>query len=1182
MKSMLSSKIRWLLVVPAIVLLLYIVIYIVFYSAMFSDYVFTKAEASFPGLIISNRQGSFSKGLHFDLRYILDDTELVFEKSKLKITPMCLLKMSFCIESIEINTLRLDLAKSKTETNPSAIVLPEIYLPIKLSIKNFHIRHLQITQDGKDLYSAEQIDVAVDLHGNDLELFKFSSADDFCRWTVSVNITLRQQYPLNAIITCSGKQRFGAVSLVLKGDLNQLTGKAEAVISGELVAGFIENSAKASLVFSLETLNPELLLNAELTIEEPVTLLSGDHSVVLSKSLMKIDGPLLQSVVNIENEFETSLWPGVNEFTAQFKLLDKSLDLMSLQLLLPKGQLNAEGKLTFSDHLRWQGETSWRDIDISQWQSAISGVISGRIINAISYKDEALLAEIKLLNIGGDLMGEALSGSGKLLWQNDELRIDDLAFKQNQNKLMVNGYYSPSNDSDISVELVLPEINQIVPEAQGELRAVINLSGNPDNLFVNAMLDAKSLTYSDLKIAQVQSHLSWYNNPQKDGDFSLSLAGFEKADSMYGNAELRGLGNINQHQFSLALDGREDFKHLAVSFSCGGSFGSRQLASFAQWFGECEQLNAELMLADQTQRWGLQSVINLEVQLQEKTMKISNFCLLQNEEKICNNETIKFSDGDIRALSLSGSELQIDWLKMFLNSETAREIEVMGNWDFTFTGNNLLTLPNVSAKIGSDHIQFAWESQNQTLLNVDFTTIDADWSWQDLEHKINWTLETKDSGSSSGELSLLDKNISGHASLKDFQLAQYSSFVFPNPKDQFAGQVNADVSLSGNLDFPLINGSVSLQGGEFVSTALPIPLSEIEMNLVVENSRATVIGSFQASEGSGQIGGEFNWQKDTWSGELNLKAKDFILQPNANSVVRFSPDLVFNMSPQHLVLSGEVLVPMARIVIKELPEQAVSTSPDTVIVGQEISSNEQTISTALKIVLGDDVRFTGFGLETRLSGDLNIRQEGDGILKGDGVVQLIEGGYKAYGQNLKINTGDLIFINDIENPQIRLEAIRANIGDDIEVGLRASGAASNPKIVLFSRPDMPRQEKFSYLLTGNPPGYDDGSEFDPAQAAAEVALSYALESNAGLSITRRAAETLGVKDLKVATSSGDNGTHLGLSGYLTPNLMVSYGVGVFDAVNTLTLDYRLRKNLTLEAISGESSALDLLWSFERD
>jgi translocation and assembly module TamB len=220
-------------------------------------------------------------------------------------------------------------------------------------------------------------------------------------------------------------------------------------------------------------------------------------------------------------------------------------------------------------------------------------------------------------------------------------------------------------------------------------------------------------------------------------------------------------------------------------------------------------------------------------------------------------------------------------------------------------------------------------------------------------------------------------------------------------------------------------------------------------------------------------------------------------------------------------------------------------------------------------------------LETKLRGSLNVSQSSQGILRGDGTLRLEEGRYKIYGQRLLIRVGDIIFVGDIENPQLRLEAVREQTSSEGTVGLRATGPAQNPTIQLFSDPEMADQLKLRFLLTGS---VEEQSleGIDPEVAAAEAALGFILDSQIGGKLTRRAGSVLGVENLKISALSGDNGTQLGVSGYLTPKLLVRYGVGVFDSINSLTLQYELRKNLYLEAISSDTHAVDLLWIFDLD
>ena len=75
-------------------------------------------------------------------------------------------------------------------------------------------------------------------------------------------------------------------------------------------------------------------------------------------------------------------------------------------------------------------------------------------------------------------------------------------------------------------------------------------------------------------------------------------------------------------------------------------------------------------------------------------------------------------------------------------------------------------------------------------------------------------------------------------------------------------------------------------------------------------------------------------------------------------------------------------------------------------------------------------------------------------------------------------------------------------------------------------------------------------------------------------------ETFGVSDLAVDTQGVGDSSQVVVSGKITNDLQVKYGVGIFDSLATLTLRYRLMPKLYLEAVSGVNQALDLLYQFE--
>lgn len=629
------------------------------------------------------------------------------------------------------------------------------------------------------------------------------------------------------------------------------------------------------------------------------------------------------------------------------------------------------------------------------------------------------------------------------------------------------------------------------------------------------------------------------------------------------------------------------------------------------------------------------------------SLSVSTFCFAQDNSKVCNQETLNYVDGDIASLSVAGEQLPLAWVTPFLPRQKTGETSLAldGSWEFVLQGEELVNNNRLTAELMTNNAELLLvdntvrnrSSENAVLSQkikhkVAIQTLKMDWLWdKSAAQRISWELQADNAATLLGHLNVEQKQLDGEVVAKEIRVKALTEFFLPNQTDVITGGVNGQLTLTGSLDKPVFNGQLDWQEGSITSSLTPLPIKDINVNIAVVNNAAKLDGEFyvqqaessssvfetllttdandvdnasssnstgnansnsvnSANKDKGRIKGNLNWRVDSWDGDFQLTAEAIRFQPEPKMTMTLSPDLRLTLSPETINLTGTVKVPRARVEIETLPEQAISESKDVVIVGEQIDEAsgqqaiEQQFTTSLSVQLGDDVQFKGFGLETNVVGQLQIQQNKNETLKTNGVLELQKGRYKAYGQNLLIQEGDLVFVGNIENPQLRVSAIRAGITDDVTVGLLATGSIANPRISLFSQPSMSQQAQLSYLLTGNAPGVEVST--DPTLAATEAALSYALASDVGLGFTKKAGEAFGIDDLQVTAGSSpansDGGTQIGLSGYLTPKLMVRYGVGVFDAFNSLTLNYRLSKNLYLEVISGESSALDLLWSFERD
>jgi translocation and assembly module TamB len=151
---------------------------------------------------------------------------------------------------------------------------------------------------------------------------------------------------------------------------------------------------------------------------------------------------------------------------------------------------------------------------------------------------------------------------------------------------------------------------------------------------------------------------------------------------------------------------------------------------------------------------------------------------------------------------------------------------------------------------------------------------------------------------------------------------------------------------------------------------------------------------------------------------------------------------------------------------------------------------------------------------------------------------------------------------------------------DLTVGVRVRGQLSEPEFSVFSEPVLPQSEQLSWLVLGRPL---EGGTSDSERSAMQTA-ALLLGLGRGESLGKRVGESLGLDEVTIEREPGADVTQASLlvGKYLTPDLFVSYGIGLFEPVSTLRLRYTLssRWKLVGEAAPLSSSA-DLFYEIEQ-
>jgi translocation and assembly module TamB len=385
--------------------------------------------------------------------------------------------------------------------------------------------------------------------------------------------------------------------------------------------------------------------------------------------------------------------------------------------------------------------------------------------------------------------------------------------------------------------------------------------------------------------------------------------------------------------------------------------------------------------------------------------------------------------------------------------------------------------------------------------------------------------------------------------------------------EEVSGLVEGSGTLQGPLLEPSVNGELVLSDGRVIDPMVPIPVSDLNLRLAFAGKRATLDGSWQSNgSGRGEIGGALDWE-DTPVLTLVLEGEQLPLNYEPYAQLKVSPDLELRFVDGDLSIAGRIAVPTGQIEVRELPEQAVTVSDDEVIVGREPEPPPvRSMSMDVTVVVGEDeVTFDGFGVTGELEGELRIGNNMDTR----GALQLVDGRYEAFGQELDLRRARLVFVGAVSEPYLDIEAVRRV--DNVVAGIRLSGPAREPQTEVFSEPPMSQDQALSYVILGRPLQ----SQGDQGQVS-RAALSLGLNRASGL--TRGIGEAFGIQDLTLEAEGSGEDSAVVASGYLTEDLSLRYGVGLFEPITTVALRYDLGRYFYVEAASGLASSLDIFYT----
>ena len=425
-----------------------------------------------------------------------------------------------------------------------------------------------------------------------------------------------------------------------------------------------------------------------------------------------------------------------------------------------------------------------------------------------------------------------------------------------------------------------------------------------------------------------------------------------------------------------------------------------------------------------------------------------------------------------------------------------------------------------------------------------------------------------------------DAPLEGLIELSVADLGNWGAWLPPGWRVQ--GALHTSATIGGHFGGPEYIGAVQATQVGIRNFTQGVNVSDGDIALSLRGNTAH-IDRFTVKGGSGtvKLSGDADLG-DAPKAVLKLEADKFQLLGRVDRRIVASGHAQLTLDAKNLALEGsfgvdEGLVDFTRSdapslgsdveVVRRSAQPAADAPPAPVP-----TASSRKVALELTVALGEKLRLRGRGLDTGLRGELRITAPG-GRMAVNGSVRAADGTYAAYGQKLVIDRGDVTFNGLVDNPRLDIEATRPNL--DLRVGVAITGSAQNPRIRLFSEPEVSEIDKLSWLVLGR--ASDSVGRNDTALLQSAVLALLAGESTGP---TDQLLQAIGLDSFSVGQSSGEvRDTVVSVGKQLSRDWYVGYEHGLNATGGSFQLIYRIARRFTLRVQSGADNSVDLIWTW---
>jgi translocation and assembly module TamB len=832
------------------------------------------------------------------------------------------------------------------------------------------------------------------------------------------------------------------------------------------------------------------------------------------------------------------------------------------------GTVSGRGRVDWSPVTTWRLAVTGRDLDpATRWPGfpgalAFTGSSQGR------WLESGPNGEIALASVTGTVREQALAGHARFGLAGPTTHVRELDVSLGPNRLTASGDLGPASSLRWTVHA--PDLATVLPRGAGTLDAEGSVTGPRETPHLTASVKGDSIHWGRYGVEGLTAKLDLGSGDQ--GPLKLEADGVNVriAPRLFRHVGLRGDGTRGRHTLALTAASRDDSLSVAAA---GGLTGMRE------WRGELRTLD---VTTPNLGTWTLEKPARLAAGADHADLH--EFCWRSGDARMCADAT--WVDAGPWTLRSTLAQVPLRLLQVLTPPDVELDAPVAGTLDFHGRGASIFGDARIT--LGPGEIRYPTGDKKKATERLEASTVTVHGDGSSLDSRIALALVPAGSIDASVRMpgfrpaNFQDgtQSIAGQLTLRLQSLRVAQAFLPDLTNTE--GKLDANVRLLGTTSHPRWTGDVRLAGGAARVPRFALQLSDAELTANGDDAgHVSFDGGVRSGEGRlGVKGTATVAQTGLAAVDASIAGRNLTASNTRELILIVSPDLHVFVHADSLMVKGEVEVPRADVREPKTKRHPAVPSRDVRFVGrveEEKKGEPLKLHGEVRMVLGRDVRVRARGLDGKPTGSvLAIKTPGQPLLA-TGQLQLTEGKYKAYGQNLTIETGRLVFGGGpIVNPGLDVRATR-KAKDGVTAGFEVHGTLETPQLSVFSDPPMAERDALAYALLGH--------SLDPSNQNENSIMNDAANSlslRGGDYVAGTLARRLGLDEASIESESGTfENSSLRLGAYLSPRVYVNYGVGILEQVSTLRIQYFLSRMWTLQAEAGPENSAQVLYSFER-